>query len=312
MKILVTGGAGFIGSHVADAYLQEGHEVAVLDNLSTGFRRNVPTKAVFFETDILDSEGVFRVFEEFQPEIVNHHAAQMDVRRSLIEPEFDARTNILGSLHLILASVSYAVKKFIYISTCGAVYGEPKSLPVREDHPVNPECAYGISKHTVEHYLHLYRFLEGLDYTVLRYPNVYGPRQNPKGEAGVNAIFIDQMLEGTIPTIYGDGEQLRDYVYVGDIVAANVAALTRGSGEIVNIGSGTGVSVNQIVTVLARLLDFRESPKYAPARAGEIYKIYLDPTHAKEILGWKAQVPFEEGLRRTIEWHRKRRVGAVA
>jgi UDP-glucose 4-epimerase len=312
MKILVTGGAGFIGSHVADAYLQEGHEVAVLDNLSTGFRRNVPTKAVFFETDILDSEGVFRVFEEFQPEIVNHHAAQMDVRRSLIEPEFDARTNILGSLHLILASVSYAVKKFIYISTGGAVYGEPKSLPVREDHPVNPECAYGISKHTVEHYLHLYRFLEGLDYTVLRYPNVYGPRQNPKGEAGVNAIFIDQMLEGTIPTIYGDGEQLRDYVYVGDIVAANVAALTRGSGEIVNIGSGTGVSVNQIVTVLARLLDFRESPKYAPARAGEIYKIYLDPTHAKEILGWKAQVPFEEGLRRTIEWHRRRRVGAVA
>jgi UDP-glucose 4-epimerase len=312
MKILVTGGAGFIGSHVADAYLQEGHEVAVLDNLSTGFRRNVPTKAVFFETDILDSEGVFRVFEEFQPEIVNHHAAQMDVRRSLIEPEFDARTNILGSLHLILASVSYAVKKFIYISTGGAVYGEPKSLPVREDHPVNPECAYGISKHTVEHYLHLYRFLEGLDYTVLRYPNVYGPRQNPKGEAGVNAIFIDQMLEGIAPTIYGDGEQLRDYVYVGDIVAANVAALTRGSREIVNIGSGVGVSVNQIVSVLARLLDFREPPKYAPARAGEIYKIYLDPTHAKEILGWKAQVPFEEGLRRTIEWHRKRRVGAVA
>ena len=311
MRILVTGGAGFIASHVADAYLSLGHEVAVLDNLSTGFRHNVPKKAVFYEMDILDSEAVARAFGEFQPEIVNHHAAQMDVRVSLIDPEFDARTNILGSLRLILSSVRFKIKKFIYISTGGAVYGEPASLPVREDHPVNPECAYGISKHTVEHYLHLYKSLEGLDYIVLRYPNVYGPRQNPKGEAGVNAIFIDQMLENMPPTIYGDGEQLRDYVYVGDIAAANVLAITHGSGEIVNIGSGTGTSVNQIYAALAKLLNFQSPPRYAPARPGEIYKVYLDASRAGKILGWKAKVSFEEGLRHTIEWHRTRVVGQM-
>jgi UDP-glucose 4-epimerase len=307
MRILVTGGAGFIASHVADAFLELGHEVAVLDNLSTGFRRNVPKKAVFYETDILDRDAVTRVFQEFQPEIVDHHAAQMDVRISLVDPEFDARTNILGSLHLILNSVRFKVKKFIYISTGGAVYGEPSYLPVREDHPINPECAYGISKHTVEHYLYLYRFLEGLNYTVLRYPNVFGPRQNPKGEAGVNAIFIDQMLEGTVPTIFGDGEQLRDYVYVGDIAAANALALTQGNGEIINIGSGVGTSVNRIFSALAELLNFKSPARYAPTRAGEIYKVYLDPSRAEKILGWKAKVSFEEGLRRTVEWHKARR-----
>ncbi len=309
MRILMTGGAGFIASHVADAYLSLGHEVAVLDNLSTGFRHNIPKKAVFYEMDILDAGAVTRAFQEFRPEIVNHHAAQMDVRVSLVDPEFDARTNILGSLRLILSSVRFKVEKFIYISTGGAVYGEPASLPVREDHWVNPECAYGISKHTVEHYLYLYKFLENLDYVVLRYPNVYGPRQNPKGEAGVNAIFIDQMLDNTVPTIYGDGEQLRDYVYVGDIAAANVLALTRGTGEIVNIGSGTGTSVNQIFAALARLLNFQNPPRYAPARPGEIYKVYLDPSRAEKVLGWKAKISFEEGLAHTIEWHKTRLVG---
>jgi len=309
MRILLIGGAGFIASHVADAYLSLGHEVAVLDNLSTGFRHNIPKKAVYYEMDILDSDAVTRAFQEFRPEIVNHHAAQMDVRVSLVDPEFDARTNILGSLRLILSSVRIKVKKFIYISTGGAVYGEPASLPVREDHPVNPECAYGISKHTVEHYLYLYRFLEGLNYVVLRYPNVYGPRQNPKGEAGVNAIFIDQMLDNTVPTIYGDGEQLRDYVYVGDIAAANVLAITRGNGEIVNIGSGTGTSVNQIFAALAKLLNFQSPPRYAPARPGEIYKVYLDPSRAEKVLGWTAKVSFEEGLSHTIEWHKARLVG---
>jgi UDP-glucose 4-epimerase len=308
MRIVVTGGAGFIGSHVADAYLALGHEVAVLDNLSTGFRRNIPDKAAFYELDILDSEGVARFFKKFQPEIVNHHAAQMDVRVSLVDPEFDARTNILGSLGLILMAVRHQVRKFIYISTGGAIYGEPTSLPVKEDHPVNPECAYGISKHTVEHYLYLYKRLEDLDYTVLRYPNVYGPRQNPKGEAGVNAIFIDQMLEDKVPVIYGDGEQLRDYVYVSDIAEANVSALVRGSGEILNIGSGAGTSVNQIYELLARLLNFPKPPRFSPARPGEIYKVYLDPTKAERVLGWKAKVSFEEGLRRTVEWHKTRMV----
>lgn len=312
MRIVVTGGAGFIGSHVADAYLAEGHEVAVLDNLSTGFRHNVPKEATFYELDILDSEGVSRFFKEFRPEIVNHHAAQMDVRLSLVDPEFDARTNILGSLAIILNAVRCHAQKFIYISTGGAIFGEPNSLPVSENHPINPECAYGISKHTAEHYLHLYKLLEGLDYTVLRYPNVYGPRQNPKGEAGVNAIFIDQMLEGKVPIIYGDGEQLRDYVYIDDIAKANVSALARGSGEILNIGSGVGTSVNQIYEVLAHLLEFRKSPKYAPARPGEIQKIYLNPERAEKILGWKAKVSFEEGLRQTIQWHKTRPVGQIA
>lgn len=312
MRIVVTGGAGFIGSHVADAYLAQGHEVAVLDNLSTGFRHNVPKKATFYEMDILDSEGVARLFKEFQPEIVNHHAAQMDVRVSLVDPEFDARSNIVGSLRLILMAVRYRARKFIYISTGGAIYGEPTSLPVPENHPINPECAYGISKQTVEHYLYLYKRLEGLDYTVLRYPNVYGPRQNPKGEAGVNAIFIDRMLEEEAPIIYGDGEQLRDYVYVSDVVEANLLALTQGSGEVLNIGSGVGTSVNRIFEVLARLLDFHKAPEYGPARPGEIYKVYLDPTRAQKALGWKAKVPFEEGLRRTIDWHKTRTVAPVA
>ena len=304
MRILVTGGAGFIGSHVSDAFLDQGHDVAVLDNLSTGFRRNIPKEARIFEQDILDKEGVHRCFKEFCPEIVCHHAAQMDVRFSIEDPEFDAQTNILGTLHLILAAAESHVKKFIYVSSGGAVYGEPNSLPVSEKHPIKPECAYGITKHTPEHYLYLYKKLEALDYTVLRYANVYGPRQNPKGEAGVNAIFIGHMLEGKPPVIYGDGEQLRDYVYVSDIVEANILALEKGSGQVLNIGSGMGTSVNQIASILARLLDFYEAPIYAPARTGEIQNIYLDPTRAKKFLGWEAEITFEEGLRRTIEWHK--------
>ncbi|MBU1706934.1 NAD-dependent epimerase/dehydratase family protein [bacterium] len=304
MRILVTGGAGFIGSHVADAFSSRGHAVAVLDNLSTGFRRNIPKEARFFEQNILYKEGVTHCFKEFRPEIICHHAAQMDVRFSIEEPEFDAQTNILGTLHLILAAVEFHVHKFIYVSSGGAVYGEPDALPVSENHPVKPDCAYGITKHTPEHYLYLYKQLEALDYTVLRYANVYGPRQNPKGEAGVNAIFIDHMLEGKPPVIYGDGEQLRDYVYVSDIVEANILALEKGSGQILNIGSGMGTSVNQIASILAKLLDFHEAPIYAPARAGEIQNIYLDPTLAKKILGWNTKISFEEGLRRTIEWHK--------
>ena len=304
MRILVTGGAGFIGSHVSDALVEQGHNVAVLDNLSTGFRRNIPKEARFFEQNILEKEGVNRCFEEFKPEIVYHHAAQMDVRFSIEEPEFDAQTNILGTLHLILAAAETHVKKFIYISSGGAVYGEPDTLPVTEANSIKPECAYGITKHTPEHYLYLYKQLCALDYTVLRYANVYGPRQNPKGEAGVNAIFIAQMLEGKPPTIYGDGEQLRDYVFVSDIVKANLLALNKGSGQILNIGSGVGTSVNQIASILARLLAIHEAPVYAPARAGEIQNIYLDPTLAKNILGWETEISFEEGLRRTIEWHK--------
>lgn len=303
MRVLVTGGAGFIGSNVADGFIEAGHTVAILDNLSTGFRHNLPAAARFYEGDIRNREFVRSVFGEFRPEAVHHHAAQMDVRKSLDDPVFDAECNVVGSLNIILAAVHFKTKKIVYASTGGAVYGEPERLPVNEQHPIRPECAYGISKHTVEHYLALYRMLEGLEFVVLRYPNVYGPRQNPHGEAGVNAIFIGLMLDGKVPTIFGDGEQLRDYVFVSDIVAANRLALEKGDGEILNIGSGVGHSVNDIFRVLSKIIGFDKPPNRAPARPGEIGRVYLDAARAERILGWKPTVSFEEGLQRTVQWH---------
>lgn len=305
MKFIVTGGAGFIASHIVDALIDEGHEVAVVDNLSTGFRRNLNPQAKFYEADIRDREEMNRIFSIEKPHIVDHHAAQMDVRKSIEDPVYDAQCNILGSLNLIMASNANGVKKFIYISTGGAVHGEPQYLPVKEDHPINPECPYGITKHTIEHYLYLYNLLYGLKYTVLRYPNVFGPRQNPKGEAGVNAIFINAMLENRTPTIFGDGEQLRDYVYVKDVVRANLLSIEWGDGCIVNLGTATGTSVNTIYRELQDIIGYKPDPIYAPERPGEINRIYLDPTQAKKILGWEAKISFREGLERTVEWHKR-------
>lgn len=302
MRVLVTGGAGFIASHVAEGFLAAGHEVAVLDNLSTGFRHNVPKDATFFEVDIRDAAGVEKVIGAFRPDIVDHHAAQMDVRKSLLDPVFDAESNIVGSINIITSAMKHKVKKIIYISTGGAVYGEPKFLPVTEQHSINPECAYGISKHTVEHYLELYRILYDLRFTVLRYPNVFGPRQNPHGEAGVIAIFAGLFLEGKTPTIFGDGEQLRDYVYVSDCVRANVLAAEAGDGEILNIGSGVGTSVNVLFKEIAELADSKAAPIYAPPRTGEIQAVYLDATRAANILKWKPEVKLTDGLRKTWDW----------
>jgi UDP-glucose 4-epimerase len=305
-KILVTGGAGFIGSHVVDRLVCEGHQVVVVDNLSTGFKENLNREAKFHKMDIRD-EKIETLFKKEKFEFVNHHAAQMDVRRSTREPEFDAEVNILGSLNLILNSVKYNVKKFIYASTGGAIYGEAEYLPVDEKHPVNPISQYGISKHTVEHYLYLYRELYGFNYTALRYPNVFGPRQNPEiNEAGVNSIFINAMLKGKTPTIFGSGEQLRDYTYIDDIVEANMLAFEKGNGEILNIGTGIGTSVNKIYKMLDKMLDFKEKPIYAAPRKGEIGRIYLDATKAKDVLGWEAKVSFEEGLKKTVEWWREK------
>ncbi len=304
-KILVTGGAGFIGSNVVDRLIKEGHKVVVVDDLSTGFKRNLNKQAKFYEIDIRD-RGMENIFKKEKFDYVIHHAAQMDVRRSTKEPEFDAEVNILGSLNLILNSQKYGVKKFIYASTGGAIYGEAKYLPADEKHSVNPLSQYGISKHTVEHYLYLYKALYGLNYTVLRYPNVFGPRQNPEiNEAGVNSIFIGLMLKGKIPTIFGDGEQLRDYTYVDDVVEANLLAIEKGTNEILNIGTGVGVSVNQIFEMLAKILDFKEKAIYAAPREGEIQRIYLDAAKAGDVLGWRPKVSFEEGLKRTVEWWRK-------
>ena len=298
---LVTGGAGFIGSHLVDRLIEDAHHVAVVDDLSTGFLKNVNPRATFYQTDIR-SKDLDTIFETEKPDFVSHHAAQMDVRRSVREPMFDADVNVLGSLNLIENCLRHSVKKVIYISTGGAVYGEPDYLPVDEEHPVRPLCQYGISKHTVEHYLYFYGQTYGMRYTVLRYPNVYGPRQNPFGEAGVNAIFIAKMLKREVPSIFGDGEQLRDYVYVSDIVESNLAALDRGDGQVYNIGSGIGTSVNQIYEKLKEIIGFSAPPVYSEPRTGEIQRVYLESSKARRELGWNAQVGFDEGLQKTVEW----------
>jgi UDP-glucose 4-epimerase len=307
MRILVTGGAGFIGSNVADRFLALGHDVAVLDNLSTGRVENVDPRVKLYKADLVDRAAVDKAIEDFRPEVVDHHAAQIDVRYSVENPVFDATTNVLGGIGLLEACVRHGVSRFVYASTGGALYGEGKSLPATEDHPARPESPYGVSKLSMEHYVDCFRMLHGLEATVLRYPNVYGPRQNPHGEAGVNAIFIGLMSEGKAPTIFGDGEQVRDYLYVDDVVRANELALTKGSGATVNLGWGTGVSVNDIVRELKTILDFPGDAIHAAARAGEVQKIYLDASRAREVLGWAPRVPFAEGLKRTVAWYRSER-----
>ena len=304
MRALVTGGAGFIGSHVVDRFVALGHEVAVLDNLSTGRRDFVNPRAHFELADLTDAPAVERLVAAWKPEIVDHHAAQIDVRRSVADPLFDATTNVLGGIGLLEACRRHQVRKLIYASTGGALYGEGRELPATEDHPINPESPYGASKHALEHYLYLWKLLHGLDYTVLRYGNVFGPRQNPHGEAGVNAIFIGLMLHGRRPRVFGDGEALRDYVYVDDVVEANVLALERGGGEMVNIGTGVGISVNHIVRELRSILGFAEEAIHEPPRPGEVQRIYLDAGRARRVLGWTPQTPFRAGLERTVAWSR--------
>ena len=304
MRILVTGGAGFIGSHVADGFLACGAEVAVFDNLSTGRRQFVNPRARFYEADLTDSDAVERCLAEFRPDVVNHHAAQIDVRRSVDDPIHDARTNVLGTLSLLQGCTRHGVKKLIYASTGGALYGEAQFLPATEEHPVNPESPYGVSKHTVEHYLYLWRLLHGLDYTTLRYPNVYGSRQNPHGEAGVSAIFIGLMLQGKPPRVFGDGMQVRDYLFVEDVVEANRLAVSEGGGETLNLGTGVGTSVNDIVREINAILGTRLEPIYLPPRPGEVQRIYLDAARAKRVLGWVPRVVFSEGLKKTVEWSR--------
>jgi len=304
MKVLVTGGAGFIGSHVVDTYINQGYEVAVIDDLSTGRRENLNPDAKFYQLDIR-SPDVSKVFEDEQFDVVNHHAAQMDVRRSVAEPHYDADVNILGSINLIECSKKFGVKRFIYISSGGAVYGEPEYLPCNEAHPINPVCQYGVSKHTVEHYLFLYKVNYGLNYTVLRYPNVYGPRQDPRGEAGVVAIFLGKMLSNKQVTINGDGEQQRDYVFVSDCAWANVLALSNeDSSGIYNLGSNRGTSVNEILATLKVVSGNNQKPIFGPAKLGETRHIYLDATKAQNELGWFPKTGLRDGLERTAEYVR--------
>ena len=302
MKMLVTGGAGFIGSHVVDLYIDQGFDVVVIDDLSTGRMMNLNPNAKFYKMDIRNPD-VENVFENERFDFVNHHAAQMDVRRSVAEPLFDADVNILGSLNLIECSIKYKVQRFIYISTGGAVYGEPEYLPCDEAHPINPICQYGVSKHTVEHYLFLYNTNYGMNYTVLRYPNVYGPRQDPRGEAGVVAIFLGQMLSNQQVTINGDGEQRRDYVYVRDCAWANLMAVNNvNRNGIYNLGSNRGTSVNEIFAALQAVTGNNQKPIFGPAMLGETRHIYLDPTKAQRELGWSTKTDLLDGLRQTADF----------
>jgi UDP-glucose 4-epimerase len=305
MKVLITGGAGFIGSHVADAYIEAGHDVTILDNLATGNTKNIPEKAKFYLLDI-GSRELDRLFELEKPEIVDHHAAQISVTASTRDPIVDARVNALGMLNLLGTAVRHSIKKFIFSSTGGAIYGDTEDMPTPEEHPPQPISPYGIHKFLGEHYLRFYADQYGLAYTVLRYANVYGPRQNPLGEAGVVSIFITALLKGETPTVFAYPEEpegmLRDYVYVEDVARANLQAADRGTGELINIGTGISTTTEALYR---RICSFFKNPpeaKSGEARPGEMRRSCLDIRKAKEILKWEPSVDLEEGLSRTVKY----------
>jgi len=305
MKILVTGGAGFIGSNVADAYVEAGHEVAVVDNLTTGKRENLNPKVKFYEVDIRDRERLDQAVLEFSPTVINHHAAQIDVRKSVEDPVYNAQVNEVGTLNLLNAAVKAGVKKMIFSSTGGAIYGEvAKKSGADENHPQEPISPYAITKRTAEMYLHAYKINRGLSYTVLRYGNVYGPRQDPLGEAGVVAIFCGKMLKGQQPTIFGDGNQLRDYVFVGDVAELNLLVLEKGDDHIYNVGTGKGTSVNDLFANLKALMKFDGNAIYAPPRTGELFRSVLNCKKIRKELGWKAKTSIKKGLRLTLKWYK--------
>ncbi len=306
MRILVTGGAGFIGSHVVDAYVAAGHEVAVLDNFSTGNEANLNPSAEAHRVDLRDQAGVEKVVASFRPEIVNHHAAQSEVPKSVADPTYDAQVNIIGGLNLLKASVDHAVKKVIFISTGGALYGEPDVVPADEDHPVRPLSPYGTSKFCFEQYLGTFKRTFELEFTVLRYANIYGPRQDFYAEEGrVVAIFASRMLARKPVTIDGDGEQSRDMLHVGDAATANLAALERGDGGIFHVSTGVAVSINDLYRKLAILTDYKVAPNFGPRRKGDVFRIALDNARARRDLGWEPRVSLEEGLSLTVDYFRE-------
>ncbi len=304
MRIVVTGGAGFIGSNIVDAYLERGHEVHVLDDLSTGQRRNLNPKAELHEVDIADPQAA-RLIEVTKPDALSHHAAQMDVRHSVADPTFDARVNIIGFINLLEACKNTGVKKVVFASSGGAVYGEQDVFPATEDHPTRPASPYGVSKRAGELYLSYYQQAFGLPYIALRYANVYGPRQSTKGEAGVVAIFLSLLLTGKPPVINGDGGQTRDYVYVGDVVAANVTALDSTFVGPVNIGTGVETDVVTIFRHLRQAVGSPIEAQHGPAKPGEQRRSCVDTGRAAQVLNWRPQMILAEGLRRTAEFYRE-------
>jgi UDP-glucose 4-epimerase len=306
LKILVTGGAGFIGSHVVDAYVTAGHEVAVLDNLSTGREENVNPAAALHRADIRDLPQVQAVVASFKPDVVNHHAAQSEVPKSVADPGYDAQVNVVGGLNVLKAAADNSVRKVIFSSTGGALYGEPDVVPADEDHPVRPLSPYGTSKVAFEQYLGTFDRTFGLRFTTLRYANIYGARQDFFAEEGrVVAIFASRMIEGKPVTIDGDGAQSRDMLHVGDVAVANLAALERGDGGTFHISTGVPVTINDLFRKLAMLTEYKLEPRFGPARKGDVYRIALDNTRAKQQLGWEPRIPLDEGLRLTVEYFRQ-------
>jgi UDP-glucose 4-epimerase len=301
MKILVTGGAGFIASHLVDSLIDIGHEVMVIDNLSTGKLENVNPAARLHVLDIMDEE-VQNVFASFKPEIVYHHAAQIDVQTSLKHSLLDAKINILGTIRILELCRDHGVRKIIYASSA-AVYGSPQYLGVDEKHPVHPLSFYGISKHTPEQYIEVFSSLWGMDYTILRYANVFGPRQDPKGEGGVVSIFIDRLLDGKTPRIYGDGEQTRDFIYVKDIVSANIASLFKGSKGIYNISRNEQITVNELLRAMCDICGTPFTAEYVDERAGDIRHSCLDNSAAKASLDWRPSYTLIDGLRETCQYY---------
>ena len=298
MKILVTGGAGFIGSHITDRLLSEGHEVVVVDNFSTGHVANVSDKATLVELDICN-QGIVESFEDLVPDVVIHCAAQASVYSSVNNPQLDARINILGGINVCKASNKVGCKQFIYITTGGALYGDPEYLPCDEDHPIRPISGYGLSKWTLENYLNLL-LPDSIHLDVLRLANVYGPRQDPIGEAGVIAKFIHSMLRGKLVTIFGDGDQTRDFIYVSDVARICSMLLEKPDPVVINVGTGVPTSVNRLFQIVSSAIGYKERPRYESLRDGEVRHIYLDSSRAKKEFEWVAETSLDQGLIQTI------------
>jgi UDP-glucose 4-epimerase len=302
MKVLVTGGAGFIGSHIVDGLIKDGFRVVVVDDLSSGKEGNINKKADFYKLEIQDP-GLESVFQKERPDYISHQAAQIDVRRSVSDPLFDAEVNVLGSINVLQNCVKYKVKKIIFASSGGAVYGEQDLIPAPETHSLKPISPYGITKLVIEHYLYYYKVVNGLSSVALRYANVYGPRQDPYGEAGVVAIFIQKMLNGGQPLINGDGNQTRDFVYVQDVVRANILAIKNDSDEnVFNIGTGIETSVNNVFHYLKKVINPSIQEKHGPAKKGEQRVSVIDCAKAKEVLHWEPRVSISEGLKLTCDY----------
>lgn len=308
MKVLVTGGAGFIGSQIVDAYLDAGHEIAILDSLVTGLKVNLNPRAHFYNVDLRDQSAVEEAISEFKPELINHHAAHLSVSESVEKPQFTAEVNTVGFINIMEAGRKNGLDRIVVASTGGALYGDTDNLPTNEMEPTRPVSPYGVTKLAMEEYLHYYKVQYGIDWVALRYSNVYGPRQNPKGETGVVAVFLERIKNGQGPVIFGDGLQTRDYVFVEDVVRANVAAINKGFGPY-NIGTGVETNVIDIFNLLQKLMGSQFPEVHKEGRLGEQQRSVLDASRAKSDLGWQPEVKFADGLERTVSWFKSFREG---